>query len=143
MSNLVEYEFGDFYPKDWMPPEGCNFFPLHMHYELKHDLRNKCRLVAGGNRLDASGYNTSSSMVKNSSVKLLLLIAAANDLKVEGGDVENVCLNAKCREKVWIIAGPEFDDKSGMKILIQKALCGLKTSGRKLWELLADVLRKM
>ena len=30
-----------------------------------------------------------------------------------------------------------------MKTLIQRALHGLKTSGRKLWELLADVLCKM
>ena len=45
-------------------------------------------------------------MVKNSSAKLLLLIAAANNMKVEGGDVENACLNTKCGEKVWTIAGP-------------------------------------
>ena len=47
-SKLMEYECGDFYPKILMPPEGFNFFPLHMHYELKHDLRKTCRLVAEG-----------------------------------------------------------------------------------------------
>ena len=38
-------------------------------------------------------------MVKISNAKLLLLIAAANNLKVEGGDIENACINAKCSEK--------------------------------------------
>ena len=70
-------------------------------------------------------------MVKNSSMQSLSLIATANDFQVEGGDIENVCLNAKCREKAWTIAGPEFGEKTGMKMLIQKASCGLKMSGRK------------
>ena len=76
-------------------------------------------------------------------MKALLLIATANNLQVEGGDIENSCLNAKFGEKVWTIAGPEFSEKAGMKMLIKKASCGLKTSGRKFWELLVDVLRKM
>ena len=118
-------------------------FPMHTHHELKHDLRKKCRLVAGGNRLDASGQDTSSSMVKNVSVKLLLLIDASNNLKAEGGNIENTCLNEKFGEKMWTIAGPEFSDKSGMKVLTQKASCGLKKSARKFWELLADVLREI
>ena len=82
-------------------------------------------------------------MVKNSSMRLLLLISTAGNLQVEGGDVKNACLNGQCREKVWTIAGPEFDDEEGIQILIKKALCGLKTSGRKFLELLADVLKKM
>ena len=139
----MECEFGKLCPKDWKPPEGCKHFPLYTHYELKHDLRKKCRLVAGRNRLDASRHNTSSSIVKNSSVKSTLLIATANDLKVEGGDVENACLNAKCGEKACTIASPEFGEKAGMKMLIQKAFCGLKTPGVKFWELLVDALRKM
>ena len=139
----MENEFGDFYPKDWIPPERQKFCPLHTHHELKYDLRKKCRLVSGGNMLDASGHNNSSSMVNNSSVKLSLLIATANNLKVEGGNVQIAHLNAKCREKSWTITGLEFGDKVGMKTLIKKASCGLKTSGRKFLELLADMLSKM
>ena len=70
-------------------------------------------------------------------------MSTAKNLKIEGGDIENACLNAKCGEKESTIAGPEFGDKAGMKMSIQEALCGLKTPGRKFWELLADVLRKM
>ena len=99
VSKLTEYEFVDFYPKDWTPPKGCEFCSLRRHHELKQDLRNKCRMEAGSKRLDASGRSTTSSMIKNSSVKLLLLIATANILKVEGGDIENSYLNAKCGEK--------------------------------------------
>ena len=70
-----------------------------MLYEIKHNLRKKCRLVAGGNKLDASMHNTSSPKVKNSSIKLLLLIDTANMLQVEEGDVENACLNTLFGEK--------------------------------------------
>ena len=62
-------------------------------------------------------------MVKSSSTRLLLLIATANNLKVERGNVENACLNAPYGEKSWTIAGPEFGDKAGMKVLIKKKLC--------------------
>ena len=46
VSKIMEYKFGDFYPKDWTPPGGYESFPLQMHYELKHDIRKKSRLAA-------------------------------------------------------------------------------------------------
>ena len=73
----------------------------------------------------------------------MLLIAAANRLQTEEGGIENSCLNTAFSERTWEVAGPEFSDKEGMKALINKALCGVNTSGRKLWELLADVPRKI
>ena len=90
-----------------------------MHYELKHDQLKKCRLVAGGNRLDTSIHNTSSSMFKNSSIRLLLLVATARRLQVAGGSLENAYLNALCGEKVWTVSGTEFGEKEGINILIK------------------------
>ena len=74
---------------------------------------------------------------------LLLLMLTANDLQVEGGDIENACLDAPSGEKVCTIAGLESGDKEGMEILIRKASCSSKTLGRKLWESLAGVFRKI
>ena len=47
-------------------------------------------------------------------------------------DVENAYLNAPCRERIWFVAGPEFDSRHGTVIKIVRAFYGLKLSGA-LW----------
>jgi len=47
------------------------------------------------------------------------------------------------KEKVYIIAGPEFGDREGHVLIISKALYGLHSSGLRWSERLADVLREM
>ena len=51
----------------------------------------------------------------------------------------NAYLTAKCREKIWTISGPEFGTEAG-KIMIVRALYGLKSSGAAFRALLAEVL---
>ena len=72
-----------------------------------------------------------------------MIIDTENRLKLAGGDTENSHLSAPCDEKKWKLASPEFGNKEGMKMLIKKTLCSVKTSGRKFLELIADVLRKI
>ena len=57
------------------------------------------------------------------------MIAAANNLKIRIGNIENTYIWAPCGEKVWSIAGPEFGEYAGMKIIIDAAVYGLRTSG--------------
>eukprot|EP00978_Attheya_sp_CCMP212_P010976 scaffold26772_cov27-Attheya_sp.AAC.1 len=57
------------------------------------------------------------------------MIAALNDLSVLVADVGNAYLNAPCREKIWFTAGKEFGSGAGTKIVLVRALYGLKTSG--------------
>ena len=47
------------------------------------------------------------------------------------------------KEKVYIVAGPEFGDREGHVLIISKALYGLHSSGLRWSERLADVLRSM
>jgi len=47
------------------------------------------------------------------------------------------------KEKVHIVAGPEFGDREGHVLIVSKALCGLHSSGLRWSERLADVLREM
>ena len=44
-------------------------------------------------------------------------------------DVGNGYLEAKTKEKVYIVAGPEFGELQGHTLIIYKALYGLRTSG--------------
>ena len=52
-----------------------------------------------------------------------------NDLQVLSADVRSAYLNAQCREKVWTTAGPEFGSNKGKRVIIVRALYGLKSSG--------------
>jgi hypothetical protein len=58
-----------------------------------------------------------SSVVSRDSVRIALTIAALNDLDALVCDIQNTSLTADCREKVWMIAGPEFGSECGKNML--------------------------
>ena len=67
-----------------------------------------------------------------------------NGLKVCAADIGNAYLNGRTREKVYVIAGPEFGPEiRGKRMIIDKALYGLKSSGARFHEHLSAKLRKM
>ena len=86
---------------------------------------------------------TYASVVSRDSVRIALLIAALNDLKVLVCDVHNAYLTADCREKIWTRAGPEFGSEAGTIFIVRKALCGLKSAGAAFRALLAETLFDM
>ena len=57
-------------------------------------------------------------------------------------DTGNAYLEAKTKEKVGFTAGPEFGPLAGHTLLIYKALYGLRSSGARFHEKLADTLRE-
>jgi hypothetical protein len=58
---------------------------------------------------------------------LAFLLAALNDLEILGGDIGNAYLQAKTKEKVHTICGPEFGHAlQGQFAIICRALYGLK-----------------
>ena len=59
------------------------------------------------------------------------------------GDIGNAYLESFTKELVCIIAGPEFGDLQGHTLKLNKALYGLRTSGARFHERLADILRDM
>ena len=59
-----------------------------------------------------------------------------------GADIGNAYLEAKTREKVYIIGGSGFGELEGHTLIIYKALYGLKSSGAQWHEKLVDSLRK-
>ncbi len=69
-----------------------------------------------------------------------MFLAELNGLQTWATDVGNAYLEAKTKEKVYIIAGPEFGDKEGHTLVFNKALYGLKSSGLRWHERFADTL---
>jgi hypothetical protein len=114
-----------------------------MVYDVKHDGRHKSRLVAGGHLTDPSSDSVYSGVVSLRGIRLVTFLSALNALELWGADVGNAYLEARTKEKVYIIGGPEFGALQGHTLVIYKALYGLRTSGLCWHQRFADVLRSM
>ena len=112
----------------------------HMIFDVKmgENFRRKARMVAGGHTTSQPTHLTYSSVVSRDSVRIALLIAALNDLKVLACDIQNAYLTAPCREKIWTTAGPEFGSDAGKNMIVVRALYGLKSSGAAFRSFLAE-----
>jgi hypothetical protein len=118
--------------------------PYHFVFDVKYDLRRKARLVAGGNMTDDPDEDIYSGVVGIVFVRLLFILASMNDLKIWAADVGNAFLHGINKEKIYIIAGPEFGPElMGKKLIIAKSLYGLKTAAARFHEHLSQKLRKM
>ena len=124
-------------------PEGYKKITLHFVYAVKHDGRHKSRAVAGGHLTETPTESVYSGVVSLRGVRLVVFLAELNNLKLWQTDVGNAYLEAQTKEKVYIIAGPEFGELKGHLLVVRKALYGLKTSGLRWHERFADVLREM
>jgi Reverse transcriptase (RNA-dependent DNA polymerase) len=125
------------------PPEGYQKIVCRMIYNVKHDGRHRGRLVAGGHLTPAPNEDTYSGVVSVRGIRLVIAIAELNNLQVWSTDISSAYLEATTKEKVYIIAGEEFGELEGHTLLIDKALYGLKSSGLRWHERLADILREM
>jgi hypothetical protein len=98
----------------------------HLVFDVKlgENLRQKARYCADGHKTGAPASVTYSTVVSRDSVRILLTIAALNDLDVLRADVQNAFLTGPNKEKCWMIAGPE----EGKLFLVVKALYGLKSA---------------
>ena len=139
---LVDLDCFEFKPKGWKPEEtGFQKTTLHMVFDVKHDLRRKARLVAGGHLVNVV-EPVYSSTVKSISIQLLHVIAHKAGLRQLCGDIGNAFPNAYTNEKVYIpSAGPEFGKYEGCAILVHRAIYGLASSSERFHTHLADTLR--
>jgi hypothetical protein len=99
--------------------------------------------VADGHKTKTPAALCCSSVVSRDSVRIALTIAALNDLDILACDIQNAYLTADCRERVWILAGPEFGSEAGQSMLVKKALHGPKSSGAAFRAHLAETLDAM
>ena len=113
-------------------------------FDVKFDLRKKARLVAGGNFTSMAKEDIYSGVVGMETIRMSLFLGEHNGLSCCAGNIGNAFLYGKTKEKVYIIAGPEFGRELEGKILvIDKALYGLRTSSARFHEHLATQLIKL
>ena len=124
---------------------GYQEIECHMIFDIKMDgkFTRKARFVAGGHSTDPPSSITYSSVVSRDSVRIAFMLAALNDLDLSACDIGNAYLNAPCREKIWTLAGPEFEEDDGEVMIIIRALYGLKSSGAAWRAMFAEYLTEL
>ena len=105
--------------------------------------RRKARYVAGGHTTENPAALTYTSTVSQYLVRIALTLAALNGLDVLACDIQNTYLTAQLREKIWTVAGPEFESDTGKIFIIKMAMYCLKSSGAAFWSLLAETLHEL
>jgi hypothetical protein len=117
----------------------------HLVFDVKlgENFRRKARYCADGHKTGAPASVTYSTVVSRDSVRILLTVAALNELEVLGADVQNAFLTAPNKEKCWMIAGPEFGPEEGKTFLVVKALYGLKSASFSFRAYIAEKLTEM
>ncbi len=124
-------------------PPGHKLIRLHVVCTVKHDSRFKSRLVADGNSTELPSESVCSSVVSLRSARIVTFAAELNDLEVWVTDIGNAHIESHAKEKVCVCAGEEFGDLAGHSLLIDRALCGLWTSGKMWAQRSAEALHQM
>ena len=109
-------------------------------YDIKHDGRHKTRCVAGGHLTDIPIESVYFGIISLRGFKMVLFLAKLNGLETYATDIGNAYLEARTAEKVCIVTGPEFRDREGHTLIIDRALYGLRTSGKRWHEKFSDTL---
>jgi len=80
--------------------------------------------VASGNLTPPSSDNAHSGIVSLEGVRTVMFRSELNGLQLCACDIGNAYLEAKTREKLCIIAGPEFGELEGRTLVMFKACYG-------------------
>ena len=123
--------------------EGYQKIRVHLIFAVKHDGRHKARLVAGGHLTPDPIESIYSGVVFIRSLRLVIFLAKLNNLEVCRADIGNAYLEAKTKEKLYVVADPEFEELKGHILVIYKAIYGLKSSGLRWSQRIHDIMLDM
>lgn len=144
MKTLTDMNVFEILERGAKAPKDFKMIPMWIIFDVKMGtFRRKARLVAGGHTTAPPEADTYSSVASKESVRLSFFLAQHNEMDLLSVDITNAYVNAKCREKVATIAGPEFGEYEGYVVIIRKALYGLKSSGAAWHAHLSENLRLM
>ena len=63
------------------------------------------------------------------SLRIVMLLSELNQVELWGTDISNAYLKVHTKEKLFIVAGPEFDGLEGHILVMDKILHGTRTAG--------------
>ena len=76
-------------------------------------------------------------------LRLVIFLGELNNLELWEADIGNAYLEAYTQEKLFIIASPEFEELEGFILIFNKALYGLKSSGKSWAERFYVIIKDM
>ena len=144
LNQILDYKTFKILPHGQKAPTDYKRVTLHLTFDVKHDGRRKARLVAGGHLTAPPTEDIFSSVVAPESVRVLVFLAAHNELTLYMADIGNAFLYGLTREKLYAIAGPEFGPElEGRVLIFVQSIYGLRTSAARFHEHCSDVLRDL
>ena len=94
-------------------PQGYKKIRVHLIFAVKYDGRHKARLGADGHLTPEPVESIYSGVVSLRNLRLVIFLGNLNNLKLWGADIGNAYLEDVTEEKLYIVAGPEFEDWEG------------------------------
>ena len=104
---------------------------VHFVCDVKHDGWHRACLVVDGHLTEVPVESNHSGVVSLRDFRLLVFLAELNGLKLWGTNISSAHLEACTKETVCILASPKFGPLAGHRLIIDNALCGLRTSGQR------------
>ena len=113
--------------KEDLPP-GYQQIKFHMIFDIKpgNNFSRKARLVGRGHPTTAPSSITFLLVVSRESFRIVLTIAALNDIDAMACDIHNTYLTALSRGNIWTFAGPEFVEEEGTFMLCKNGIIWAK-----------------
>ena len=124
-------------------PKDYHRIKVHLVFAVKFDGRHKARLVADGHLTPEPIENIYPGVGSPRNLRLVIFLGKLNHLELWGADIGNAYLEAFADEKLYIVAGPEFQELEGHILIFLKALYGLKSSGKRWAEVIHGISRDM
>ena len=93
---------------------------VHFVYDVKHCGKFKAWLVADGHLTKEPNETVYSGDISLRNLGLAMFLAELNDLQLWGADVGNAYLQALTKEKLYIVAGPEYEELQGHVLVMYK-----------------------
>ena len=114
-----------------------------MVFACKHNKCHKARLVVGGHLTPDPIDSIYSGVLSTRSLRLSIFLTKLKNMKFWGGDNGYAYHLSSTKEKLYIVAGPEFEELQEHIFVIHKALYGLKSSGLRWLKRIHDIMLQL
>ena len=102
-------------------PKGYHRINVHLVFAVKFDGRHKARLVVDGHLTPEPIENIYSGVGSLRNLRPVIFLGKLNNLDLGEADVGNAYLEAFTDEKLYIVAGPEFQELEGHILIFPKS----------------------
>ena len=99
--------------------------------------------MADGHLTPEPFENIYSGAVPLRNIRLVIFLGKLNNLDIWGAGIGNAYLEAFTDEKLYIFAGPEFQELEVYILIFLKALYGIQSSGKRWAEVIHGILKDM